>query len=329
MTIAVTICSNNFLAQAKTMLDSLGQYHPEIKSLLFIVDHPAPGIDYTFFKPSEVRFIDEKVVEGFDQLLARYNIIELNTAVRPQVFQYVRENYQPDTILYLDPDIRLYSRMDEALDKLKEAEILVTPHFISPLPIDGKVPFENLALNYGTYNMGFFGIRSGSQNVSSFLDWWRQRTTLFGHIDPSNGYFTDQIWFNLVPIFFKNVHSLLHPGYNMAAWNLHERKIASYEEDGRITLTSGNNLVLYHFSSWNYNEPLRLSSVYNRFDFQSRPDLVNLYRDYHLALRDNWMEAFMNISCTLPYYRVTDTRSPVKKMLAPGVNLMRQLWRRI
>jgi hypothetical protein len=312
------------------MLDSLAAFHPGMKTWLFIVDEPAAGIDYSFFEPAEIIFVNGSIVEGFGDMLSRYNIIELNTAVRPHIIQYLaQQDPSIEKLLYLDPDLCIYGELEHAIQTLDTAELLITPHFIEPVPIDGKSPFENLALNYGTFNMGFFGLRPRTENMQAFLRWWQRRTSLFGHIDPANGYFTDQIWFNLAPVFFDKVETCKHPGYNMAAWNLHERFIEYYEPGGRIFLKNGQPLVAYHFSSWNYNNPAVLSGVYNRYSFNDRPDLVRLYKDYRQKLSDNRMESMQTNNCSLPYYRNIDRRSKMKKALTPGVNMMRNIWRKI
>ncbi len=330
MIIAFATCSNNFLAQAKTTFQSLAVHHPEIRNFLFIVDNPDDSIDYSFLEPSQVIFLNNTIAKGFGEMLARYDILELNTAVRPYIFHYLHEKHpEAQKILYLDPDVVVYGKLDEAIEILDSHDILITPHFLTPLPIDGYKPFENLALNYGTYNMGFFGLRMGTANTGKFLDWWTERTTLFGHIDPANGYFTDQIWFNLAPVFFEKVHTFMHPGYNMAAWNLHERYISSYTDNGGVMLRSGHPLIIYHFSSWNYRFPDELSRVYTRFGFEKRPDLVKLYRDYYEILKTNKIELFQDLACTLPFNKKTVKRSRVKKVLTPGVNLMRTIWRKI
>lgn len=330
MTIAFTICSNNFLAQAKTMFQSLQQHHPEIKTYLFLADKPHDSVDYNFFAPAEAVVADGKIIEGFDELVNRYTIIELNTAIRPYIIQYLHHKH-PDCneLCYLDPDLYIFDRFDAVKEILNEEDVVITPHFLQPVPIDEYIPFENLALNYGIYNMGFFAMNPQKENTQRFLNWWGERTSRFGHIDPANGYFTDQIWFNLVPVFFEKVHTLKHPGYNMAAWNLHERFITTYCDNGRIVLSSGHNLVAYHFSSWSYRHPERLSPYYNRYNFENRPDLVKLYQDYRVSLQENKIQFFDGIPCALPYNRKVVKRSLMKRALMPGVNLMRKVWQKI
>lgn len=330
MTIGFTICSNNFLGQAKTMFQSLQEQHPGIKTFIFLADKPDDRIDYSFFTPAETIVADDRIVEGFSEMVNRYTIIELNTAIRPFIIQYLsREFPGAGKIYYLDPDLYIYDKLEVTDTILAGEDIVITPHFLQPVPIDTYVPFENLALNYGTYNMGFFAMNPQTSNTQRFLNWWGERTTRFGHIDPANGYFTDQIWFNLVPVFFNKVHTLKHPGFNMAAWNLHERSIKTYDDSGKILLNSGHRLVVYHFSSWNFKLPGQLSPYYNRFSFENRPDLVKLYQDYRVSLMNNKTEFFDSIPCALPYNKKTVKRSRMKQALMPGVNLMRRIWQKM
>lgn len=330
MTIAFTICSNNFLGQAKTMFQSLERWHPEIKTYLFLADLPDQRIDYEFLLPAEMIVADDKIIDGFSDLVERYTVIELNTAIRPFVIRHLQKLHPGiRKVIYLDPDLYIYNKLDLVSGILDKEDLVITPHFLQPVPIDEFVPFENLALNYGTYNMGFFALNPSTPNMDRFLDWWGERTTRFGHIDPSNGYFTDQIWFNLVPVFFEKVHTLMHPGYNMAAWNLQERFITDYCDNGRIVLSSGHELVIYHFSSWSHKHPGRLSPYYNRYSFETRPDLVRLYKEYEKLLLENKATFFEGFPCALPYNRKIVRQSLMKKALMPGVNLMRRIWQKI
>ena len=312
------------------MLQSLERHHPEIKTFVFLVDVLNETIDYDFLAPAEVVVIDEHIVPDFMELVHRYNVVELNTAVRPFIVQYLN-NLHPDAnkLYYIDPDMYVYNRLDVLDELLEKDDIIITPHFLEPIPIDGYSPFENLALNYGTYNLGFLAMNPTTANTKIFLSWWGERTKRFSHIDVGSGYFTDQIWFNLVPIFFNNVHSLIHPGYNMAAWNLYERSIKSYEDDGKVMLNSGDPLIIYHFSSWNFVSPKEMSTVYNRFNFETRPDMVKLYADYYQELLKNKVEFFSKIPCALPYNRKIVKRSRMQKMLLPGIDLMRKVWQKI
>ncbi len=86
-------------------------------------------------------------------------IVELNACVKPTGFKYFFENYNEKQIVFFDPDIVIYDSMKK-LDFLFESyDILLTPHTLSPAPMDGKKPSDNTFLNYGLYNAGFIGVQ--------------------------------------------------------------------------------------------------------------------------------------------------------------------------
>jgi len=58
----------------------------------------------------------------------KYSILELSTAVKPYAFEYLFRSHSPDRIVYLDPDIRIYSPLCKVVDALETADIVLTPH---------------------------------------------------------------------------------------------------------------------------------------------------------------------------------------------------------
>lgn len=178
------------------------------------------------------------------------------------------------------------------------------------------------------FNVGFLALNPSSPGTQKFLEWWGERTRRYAYADTGKGLFTDQIWFNLVPVFFEKVKILLHKGYNMAIWNLHERKIKNYRDDGRIEMENGEFLAIYHFSNWNYFEPGILSKGLTRYSFANRPDLVKLYTDYRIRLQENGHDRFRQLECRLPVRKMRG-KSSFKQAISPGVELVRKMWHRI
>ena len=58
--------------------------------------------------------------------------------------------------------------------------------------------------------------------------------------------FTDQKWCDLVPAYFDNVKIVRDPGYNVASWNISQRKI-EFDDLGNI-LVNGSKLKFFHFT---------------------------------------------------------------------------------
>src|SRR3954454_4163421 len=102
MKVAFTICSNNYLARAKVVADTFTGHHGDYKFYIFLVDRLDNKLNYEGLRNYEVVEI-RSVVADIDELAKKYNIIELNTAVKPSIFlKFIRDD-NADTIIYLDP----------------------------------------------------------------------------------------------------------------------------------------------------------------------------------------------------------------------------------
>lgn len=296
MKIVYTCCSNNYLAQAKILGDSVVRYNPEYSFFICLVDSLHPDIDYSFFSPHTIIPIADIPIPEFDEIWKRYAIIELNTAVKPSCCKYFIAEYKPDYIFYIDPDIQIFAPLTQLEAEFKQHDILLTPHTITPIPLDGKEPQETVFLNYGIYNLGFIGLQANSKNTHALLDWWEERTIKRGYIDICNGVFVDQLYMNHAPLFFKKVKICTEFGYNAAPWNLHERTIIGKQDDTYM-LNDNSVLVFYHFSSYSYKYPQQLSRSYSRYSFDNCSSYKPLYKQYLIQLHNNRVSLFSEIPC--------------------------------
>lgn len=297
MKIVFTICSNNYLAQAKALGDSLKKTNPDYNFFIGLVDQYSTEIDYEKEIGYTIIPSHEIGIPDFDSLWKKYNIIELNTCVKPFFLEYFTENYSDLTyLMYFDPDTFIFGNLSSIENELQDhQEIILTPHVTTPIPLDGKMPNEQTFLNYGTYNLGFIGIKKPKNNLP-FFKWWGERTYTIGYDKVAEGLFVDQLWMNLTPIFFENALVSKNPGLNMGPWNLHERNI-SEKQDHTLMVNNIYPLIFYHFSNYKYNKPNILASYYNRFTFDDRKDLVSLYQEYRAILVKNNIEKLSIIKC--------------------------------
>ena len=299
MKLAFTICSNNYLAHSKTLGDSLLRHNPTYHFAIILVDRKSPDIDYGFFHPYEIITVEELGIPEFDSIWKKYNIVELNTAVKPSVFKYLFKKYpQAENAFYFDPDILIYDSIGQLEAEYREWDVLLTPHILTPMeygPVK-VVPSENTFLNFGLYNLGFLGLKNGSPVTGKLLDWWESRTLEFGYINMKDGFFVDQLWMNLAPIFFDKVRVLREMGYNMAPWNLHERGQLKKIDD-KYFLPDTSRLIFYHFSSYKYTESDNMARHYDRFSFANSPAVKPLYDNYHGLLLANRIEQLSKVPC--------------------------------
>ncbi len=279
MNLFFSICSNNYLAQCSILGRSLKKFHPDIPFIIFLCDRKMNSIDYTGLADEVIEL--ESIEPRFGELALKYNIIELNTCLKPRVFEYLFDERNLDRVIYLDPDIRVFHSLGYLFTLMESVNILLTPHILSPVPMDGKKPGEENFLMFGIYNLGFIGVKNSLESMR-FISWWKSRTFELGYMDTYKGIFVDQLPVNHVPVFFSSVLILKDPGLNMAPWNLHERFL-NYREN-EIYVNHDQPLKFYHFSSFISGHPELPQIHYTRFVLRDRPDLTALYFEYNKAL---------------------------------------------
>ena len=314
MNIVFTICSNNYLAQAKVLLNSVLIHSPEYKVVIILVDKFIDEINYNSFEPITLVKAEEMGIEGFELIVEKYDIVELNTAVKPTAFKYLRDKYSHcEHIIYLDPDIKVFSSMGLLNNLLNEFSILLTPHIYTPLAIDNLSPNEQLFQMHGIYNLGFLALNVKKQQALSLLDWWEERCLSICFRDTTKGLFVDQLWLNLAPSYYSETHILRHVGCNMAPWNLHERKLSKLNEEWVVN--NSERLVFYHFSSYDFNKPENINKpFYNRHNFENQPVLKEIYTTYHKELIENNVKFYSTLNCMLYKPNIQDPIDDRKKI---------------
>lgn len=217
---ACTIVSINYLPYARTLCASFLQFHPNYKFYVLLVDRLPDNYDLSHEK-FELVLVSDLGIPNFESVAFKYDIIELNTNVKPTFLKKLLAQ-GVGQLIYFDPDILLYSPVDIIFDALATNGIVLTPHATSP---NEMAPASEVdLLMSGVFNLGFIAV-SNTAEVGRFLSWWELRCLALGYNERWSGLFVDQKWINLVPCYFESVKVLKHPGCNVAYWNLHERTI--------------------------------------------------------------------------------------------------------
>ena len=120
------------------------------------------------------------------------------------------------------------------------------------------------------------------------------------------GLFVDQLWANLIPAYFDKVLIEKYPGYNMAHWNLHERYLTKTRDEYFVNDVP---LVFFHFSHYNPVQADVIAGHHNRFSFNTRPDLLNIFEEYKTSLLKNNYIELKKISC----FYMNDERKKKRK----------------
>jgi hypothetical protein len=282
MKLAYTVCTLSHLAHARALGRSLQQTNPDYRFLIGLVDVIDEQLTPADHAPFEIIEVETLAIPEFDDMARRYNIVELCCALKPQFAHYLLAQYPATTLLlYFDSDILIFDRLTPIEAALTTAAIVLTPHITRPYDRPGQ-PDETAYLNAGLYNAGFVGFRP-SASARAMLGWWQTRLLTQGYMNFGRGMFVDQLWLNYVPLFFRDVHILPHPGCNVAYWNLPERPL-SRTAGGRFVLNETEPLVFFHYSGYHPDRPEDLSKYQSRATLSDNVALRQLVDTYRVAL---------------------------------------------
>ena len=252
-----TIFSKNYLAHVRTLAQSIRRFHPDATVYALLADRVDGYFDPTR-EPFHLIELDQAVPENLRiPMTFYYTPFELCNALKPFLHKFLAGSTQEPQWLYLDSDIYVLNQLDPILDQLSRSSILLKPHTCTPVPFhldDPRAPLETRFLRYGIYNGGFLGLRP-TGDTHAFLDWWQARLTLYCRFQP--GLFVDQLWLNLVPLFFNHVALCQHPGANLSYWNIHEGEFSA--DSGHKVHFRGTPVLFYHFSGWDMDHPTQVS----------------------------------------------------------------------
>jgi len=290
-----TVSSKARLAHVNVLAESLSTYHPGAQIFCLLVDSIENFLDQLSLKKNIelIKTSTLKNVPNFTELFFKYNAFEAATALKPYFCEHLFKTYNMRKLVYLDSDIYVTTNMDELNNLLEESSIILTPHITTQLPSDGFQPDELTFLKAGAFNTGFIGI-SNMQETLNFLSWWKNRLWLFGISSVAEGMFVDQKWIDLVPSLFDKVYILRNPGYNVAHWNLHERK---FSVSGEKILVNSELLKFFHFSGFDPNDIEVISKYQTRYRLVHFPELRTLFELYKRLLLGNGY----NTICNWPY----------------------------
>lgn len=247
-TIAFTSAAQNYLPKVRKLFASLREHHPEFELVLALADEPDPSVDYAAEPLDRVIPLSQLPVPERRPWTFFHTIVELSTAIKPYVLERLLDEPGVDRVLYFDPDMVVFSRLDDLVAALDCANVALTPHVTVPeVTLDAVRDNEIAALKHGVYNLGFLGVRPTSEG-RRFAAWWRERIHHFCVADIPSGLFTDQRWIDLAPAFFDGVAILKSPRFNVATWNLTQRLVEGSAAMGFTV--NGQPLGFYHFTGF-------------------------------------------------------------------------------
>lgn len=247
--IAFTSIAVNYIPLARVLGRSIKRFHPEWHLVLALADCKPGWLNINNEPFDEVISISDIDIGNNSSWIFSHDIEELCTAIKPFMMSSLLCRDGVYACLYFDPDMVLFDRLDDLLENFSDADILLTPHQTEPEPTrSGIIDNEVGSLRHGIYNLGFLGVANTSTG-KALLSWWRERVFEFCLARVDLHLWTDQKWFNHVPVFFDRVITLKSQRFNVAPWNLSRRHLTR-SSNGQY-LINGKPLGFYHFSGFN------------------------------------------------------------------------------
>lgn len=243
-----TSAALNYIPKARVLFESIRRHHPDWVLHLALADVLRGDIDLSAEPFDHVLTLDVLEIPDYNAWAFTHSIVELATAIKPFALKKLLEREDCAHVIYFDPDIVVFSELNDIVAALQQSSILLIPHQTDPEKNLGAVIDNEIgSLKHGVYNLGFIGV-SPNEIGYLFARWWSERLYYFCRADICNGLFTDQRWIDLVPAFFDDVGIVRSTRHDVATWNLTTRQLTGdfdrgFEVDGRP-------LGFYHFTGF-------------------------------------------------------------------------------
>lgn len=274
---AFTICAYNYLSKALALAESFKKYNPDMAFTIFLVGRKKTIKDYGV----NIQFIEDLNLKDYNHYAFKYDVIEFSTYLKPLILQIQLKTF--NKVYYIDPDIMFFSSLSVVDAQLNHSNGVLTPHAFTSIE-DGKKPSDLDFSRFGSFNLGFIGVRN-TPTTLAFLQWWEAKLAHFGFYEPQSGMAVDQKWIDLAFVYFEGFHIMRHTGCNVAFWNLHERKISVVDQ--KFWINESTELIFIHFSSYNKSNTAIIADKQDRFVTGSRPDFQLASEQYLALLKKN------------------------------------------
>lgn len=269
-----TSAAVNYLPKVRALCHSIRRFHPEAMIHLALADERPAWLTAEGEPFDSILEIQDLGIPNWRAWSFMHSIVELSTAIKPFALKHLLDRPDCAAVVYFDPDMVLFSRVDDILEKLARSNVALTPHQNKPeTTIQAVWDNEVTSLQMGVFNLGFVGVRNTPEG-HRFTQWWSERTYHFCRSDVRNGFFTDQKWINFAPVFFDGVEIIKSSRHNVATWNLTTRVLEGTAATGYTV--DGEPLGFYHFTGFDSGAH-RVMAVKNASGNASVQELIAWY----------------------------------------------------
>lgn len=235
-----TYFDSAYLARGLAMLRSLRRHDPE--AAVFVV-----ALDDLCRRATLDRFASMARVTGVEPLLEAVPGLRdarqtrsawaYYSTQKPVVCAFAMESVpHAGLVIYIDADTWVFSDPSPLFQEIGNASVAISPHRFSPA-------LEHLD-QFGRYNAGLICWRNDATGHRCLSEWRDDCLAWCDEQPQPDGRFMNQGYLNQWCERYDGVHTIRHPGVNLAPWNID----GTHLDRGASGVTvDGSPLILYHF----------------------------------------------------------------------------------
>jgi hypothetical protein len=125
-----TSITKSYLPKARVLAKSVKRFHPDWTFVLLYSDDLPVGFDIEQEPFDELLTIEQLGISNWKAWAFGHAVVELCTAVKGPAAELLAQRADVNNIMYIDPDIKLFSSLSSLESMLDEHEILLTPHLL-------------------------------------------------------------------------------------------------------------------------------------------------------------------------------------------------------
>jgi len=271
---AGTIVAKNRLHLARVLARSFLEHHPDVPFFVLLADE----IDGRFDPAAEgfrLLRLGDLTIPSIERMRFAYAQEPLSYALTPCLLRHLLD-IGFERALFIKQESLVLGTLPALFDSLDGCSIVLTPHLIEPLDVAGGIARELNVLLSGSYNTGVVGVAE-TPTARAFLDWWQDRLAGGCLHDVARGLHFEQRWIDLVPGYFKGVHVLRDPAYNIGHWSLPERDVQVRPD---AVTVDGRPCRLFRFSGFDPDRPQAVTRHSDRLTLPSLGPAAEVFRRY-------------------------------------------------
>ena len=242
-----TIITNNYFSWAVSLYESLQQFDENAVLYVAIVDETVEDHSSRIAgKNIKILLLNDFEGVNFAQeIITKYKptLNTLRWALKPVLISKCLE--LSEKVIFLDADLYFFNPYQFLFDYLDTHHIILTPHW-RPLTPEKDEPEFNATFKHGIYNAGFVGATAKGKNA---LDYWAKNCLIFCGNNPETGLYHDQVYLNLIPVYFEKTLIIPHQGCNIASWNIEVCKRNIDPITNEVQINHQHPVIFIHFTN--------------------------------------------------------------------------------